>query len=96
MPYVRLPNYRNYWIEAGFADEMTAIRDAIARGEEQRVPALMSDRWLREVALYGSVGEVRDGIDAWRAAGVRTLIVVPSSTHGGQMVAFDELIRAFR
>ena len=28
--YVKLPNYQNYWIEAGFEEEMQAIRKAIA------------------------------------------------------------------
>jgi hypothetical protein len=31
-----------------------------------------------------------------RAAGVRTIILVPSSARGGQMVAFEELLAAFR
>jgi alkanesulfonate monooxygenase SsuD/methylene tetrahydromethanopterin reductase-like flavin-dependent oxidoreductase (luciferase family) len=95
-PYVRLPNYQNYWIEAGYAEEMTAIRGAIERREAERVVELMSDRWLRDVTLFGSAAEVREGIEAWRAAGVRTVIAVPSSTRGGQMVAFEELIQAFR
>src|SRR5262249_53300761 len=30
------------------------------------------------------------------AAGVNTLILVPSSAHGNQMVAFEELIAAFQ
>ena len=94
--YVRLPNYQNYWIEAGYEDEMLAIRAALARGETQRVPELMSDRWLRDVTLFGSVAEVREGVDAWLATGVRTLIVVASSTRGGQMVALEEMIQAFR
>ncbi len=94
--YVRLPNYQNYWIEAGYEEEMVAIRAALARGETQRVPELMSDRWLRDVTLFGSVAEVREGAEAWLATGVRTLIVVASSTRGGQMVALEELIRAFR
>lgn len=42
-----------------------------------------------------SIGDVREGIQAWYATGVNTLIVVPSSTRGGQMVAFQELIAAF-
>src|SRR5881296_920754 len=42
--YVKLPNYQNYWIEAGFAEEMKAIRDAIAKKEDDRIPSLMSDR----------------------------------------------------
>jgi alkanesulfonate monooxygenase SsuD/methylene tetrahydromethanopterin reductase-like flavin-dependent oxidoreductase (luciferase family) len=95
-PYVRLPNYQNYWIEAGYAEEMEAIRAALARKEDDRIPALMSDRWLRDVTLFGPAAAVREGVEAWRAAGVRTVILVPSSTRGGQMRAFEELIAAFR
>ena len=94
--YVKLPNYQNYWIEAGFEEEMEAIREAIAAGQDDKIPSLMSDRWLSEVTLYGSPSEVRDGIEAWYAAGVKTLIVVPSSAKGNQMVALQELIDLFR
>ncbi|MGH7354640.1 MAG: LLM class flavin-dependent oxidoreductase [Candidatus Rokuibacteriota bacterium] len=94
--YAKLPNYQNYWIEAGYESEMTAVRAAVARGDDDAVRAAMSDRWLRDVTLFGSAKEVRDGVEAWRAAGVKTVIVVPSSTHGGQMVAFEELILAYR
>jgi alkanesulfonate monooxygenase SsuD/methylene tetrahydromethanopterin reductase-like flavin-dependent oxidoreductase (luciferase family) len=94
--YVKLPNYQNYWIEAGFEEEMQAIRRAIADGEEDTIPSLMSDRWLSQVTLYGSPTEVREGVEAWYAAGVNTLIIVPSSTRGGQMVALQELIDLYR
>jgi alkanesulfonate monooxygenase SsuD/methylene tetrahydromethanopterin reductase-like flavin-dependent oxidoreductase (luciferase family) len=94
--YVKLPNYQNYWIEAGYAEEMEAIRASIASQQEDKIPALMSDRWLRDVTLFGSAAEVREGVEAWRATGVKTVIAVPSSTRGGQMKAFEELIAAFR
>jgi len=94
--YVKLPNYQNYWIEAGYEDEMRAVRAAAARGDDEAVRAAMSERWLSDVTLYGTAKHVRDGVDAWRAAGVKTVIVVPSSTRGGQMVAFEELIAAYR
>jgi alkanesulfonate monooxygenase SsuD/methylene tetrahydromethanopterin reductase-like flavin-dependent oxidoreductase (luciferase family) len=94
--YVRLPNYQNYWIEAGFEEEMQAIRQALANEEPDKIPALMSDRWLQQVTLYGSAAEVREGIEAWYETGITTLIVVPSSTSGGQMVAFQELIDTLR
>ena len=93
---VKLPNYQNYWIEAGFEEEMQAIRKAIAVGEEDKIPSLMSDRWLSQVTHYGSPAEVREGVEAWYAAGVTTLIIVPSSTRGGQMVALQELIDLYR
>lgn len=94
--YVALPNYRNYWIEAGYEEEMRAIEHALARGEQDRVPSLMSDRWLSDVTLFGPAKDVREGVEAWYAAGVNTPILVPSSTKGGQMKAFEELFEAFR
>jgi alkanesulfonate monooxygenase SsuD/methylene tetrahydromethanopterin reductase-like flavin-dependent oxidoreductase (luciferase family) len=94
--YVKLPNYQNYWIEAGFEEEMQAIRKAIAAGQDDKIPSLMSDRWLSQVTLYGSPTEVREGVEAWYAAGVKTLIVVPSSTKGNQMAALQELIDLYR
>jgi alkanesulfonate monooxygenase SsuD/methylene tetrahydromethanopterin reductase-like flavin-dependent oxidoreductase (luciferase family) len=94
--YVRLPNYQNYWIEAGFEEEMLAIREAIANKEDAKIPDLMSERWLQQVTLYGSVAEVREGIEAWYETGITTLIVVPSSARGGQMVAFEEIMAALR
>lgn len=93
--YLMLPNYRNYWKEAGYVEEMQRVEAAIAAGERERLPSLMSDRWLDDCTLYGSVADVRDGLDAWRAAGVTTPIVVPSSTRGGQMKAFEEVLAAF-
>lgn len=93
--YVTLPNYQNYWIEAGYEEEMRAIQAAIARREFDKIPSLMSDRWLSDTTLYGSVAEVREGVEAWYAGGVRTPILVPSSTAGGQMQAFKELLAAF-
>jgi alkanesulfonate monooxygenase SsuD/methylene tetrahydromethanopterin reductase-like flavin-dependent oxidoreductase (luciferase family) len=93
--YAGLPNYQNYWIEAGYGEEIAAVRKALAAGERDKLPSLMSDRWLADVTLYGSASEVRDGVEAWYAAGVKTPILVPSSTQGGQMQALQELLAAF-
>ena len=93
--YVMLPNYNNYWIEAGYEEEMIAIREAAKSGDRDRIASVMSDRWLRDVTVFGSATEVREGVEAWYAAGVKTPILVPSSTEGGQMRAFEELFAAF-
>jgi alkanesulfonate monooxygenase SsuD/methylene tetrahydromethanopterin reductase-like flavin-dependent oxidoreductase (luciferase family) len=93
--YVMLPNYRNYWIEAGYEEEMRAIEQAVSAGDATAIPSLMSDRWLADCTLYGSAADVREGVEAWYAAGVKTPILVPSSASGGQMKAFEELFAAF-
>ncbi|MEM9566613.1 MAG: LLM class flavin-dependent oxidoreductase, partial [Actinomycetota bacterium] len=93
--YVALPNYRNYWKEAGYEEEMTAVERALAAKDEDALNTAMSDRWLSDCTLYGSAGEVRDGVEAWFDAGVPNPILVPSSTSGGQMKAFEEIFAAF-
>jgi alkanesulfonate monooxygenase SsuD/methylene tetrahydromethanopterin reductase-like flavin-dependent oxidoreductase (luciferase family) len=91
--YVALPNYRNYWKQAGYVEEMEAIEKAFAT-DPKSVPSVMSDAWLRDCTLAGSPTEVRDGVAAWWDLGV-TPIVVMSSTSGGQMKALQELYAAY-
>ncbi len=92
--YVALPNYRNYWIDAGYEDEMHAAKAALDAGDADAVMASMSDAWIDDCTLSGPVDRVRDGVEAWFDAGV-TPIVVPSSTSGGQAKAVAELFDAF-
>ena len=90
--YAFLPNYRNYWKEAGYEQEMTDIEDALKRKDLDRVPECLSDKWLADTTLFGNATEVRDGIEAWFDSGVKTPIIVPSSASGGQMQAIDEFL----
>jgi len=93
--YAMLPNYRNYWKEAGYVEEMEAIEKALRGGERDRIPALLSDRWLADTTLFGTAAQVREGLEAWYEAGIRTPILVPSSAAGNQIKAFEELFETF-
>jgi hypothetical protein len=92
--YVRLPNYRNYWKQAGYVEEMEAVEVALERGERDTITGLMSDRWLHDCTLSGSASEVRDGFEAWADAGIEPIAVM-SSTSGGQAKAVQELFDAY-
>jgi len=93
--YTLLPNYRNYWKEAGYVEEMAGIERADAEGRQNDIPGLMSDRWLADATLFGNAAQVRDGVAAWREAGVTTPILVPSSAAGNQLKAVEEIFAAF-
>jgi alkanesulfonate monooxygenase SsuD/methylene tetrahydromethanopterin reductase-like flavin-dependent oxidoreductase (luciferase family) len=93
--YVLLPNYRNYWKEAGYVEEMAEIETAITEGRERDLPGLMSDRWLADATLFGPASAVRDGVAAWCEAGITTPILVPSSAYGNQLKAVEEIFAAF-
>jgi alkanesulfonate monooxygenase SsuD/methylene tetrahydromethanopterin reductase-like flavin-dependent oxidoreductase (luciferase family) len=93
--YALLPNYRNYWKEAGYVEEMEAIEKAVAEERMTDVPKYLTDAWLADCTLFGPASHVRDGLEAWYAAGIRTPIIVPSSAAGNQMKAFEEMFAAF-
>lgn len=93
--YALLPNYRNYWKAAGYAEEMTGVEACIWADNLEGVEACLSDRWLDDTTIAGPPARVRDEVAKWTAAGIKTPILVPSSTRGGQLQAFAELFDVF-
>jgi alkanesulfonate monooxygenase SsuD/methylene tetrahydromethanopterin reductase-like flavin-dependent oxidoreductase (luciferase family) len=93
--YAFRPNYRNYWKEAGYIEEMAAIERAIDERRNDDVPTYLIDRWLADCTLFGPPNKIREGIEAWRDAGVHTPIIVPSSAAGNQLKAFEEIFATF-
>ncbi len=93
--YLYLPNYRNYWKECGYVEEMAAVERAIAEKRTADLPKLMTDDWLADVSLFGPAARVRDELQKWYDAGVRTPVIVPSSAAGNQLRAVEEVFATF-
>jgi alkanesulfonate monooxygenase SsuD/methylene tetrahydromethanopterin reductase-like flavin-dependent oxidoreductase (luciferase family) len=93
--YALMPNYRNYWKEAGYLEEMTAIEHAVAEGRPNEIPRYLPDRWLADVTLFGPAAKIREGVEAWRAAGISTPVLVPLSADGDQKTAIRDVFGAF-
>ncbi len=93
--YALLANYRNYWKAAGYVEEMEAIEKAVAEKRMDDVPKYLTDAWLADCTLFGPAARVREGLEAWYAAGIRTPIIVPSSAAGNQMKAIEEMFATF-
>ncbi|MCC6706032.1 MAG: LLM class flavin-dependent oxidoreductase [Gammaproteobacteria bacterium] len=93
--YALLPNYRNYWREAGYASEMDAVELCIAENRLDQVGHALSDQWLDDTTIAGPPSRVREELQRWYEAGVKTPILVPSAVKGGQMQAFEELFAVF-
>jgi len=96
--YMSLPNYRNYWRQAGYAEEMDAaevILETLPKEEHaQALQTAMSDRWVRDCTASGSATSVRDQLSAWTDKGILPIAVM-SSTSGGQAKAIAELFNAY-
>ena len=85
--YAALPNYRNYWKEAGYEEEMAGR----GGGAGQSGDMDPGGSELCRIKLAGghhpvrpARRQVREGIEAWFDAGIRTPIIVPSSAVKGR------------
>ena len=74
---------------------MQGIEKAIEAKDYDQIPHFLTDKWLADTTLFGTATQVRDGVEAWFDAGIKTPILVPSSANGGQMVAFEEMFAIF-
>jgi alkanesulfonate monooxygenase SsuD/methylene tetrahydromethanopterin reductase-like flavin-dependent oxidoreductase (luciferase family) len=92
--YLTLPNYRNYWKQAGYEEEMTAVEAALAAGDRDRLADLMTGTWIDDCTISGSAHAVRDRLEQWMSLGVLPIAVM-SSTTGGQAIAIGELFAAY-
>ena len=93
--YWAMPNYRNYWKEAGYVEEMNDAEAFCAAGRAEELPQLLTDKWLADCTLYGAASRIRDGVGEWRAAGITTPVVVPLSPDGDQMTGLKAVLAAF-
>lgn len=93
--YWLMPNYRNYWKETGYADEMATAEKVVAEGRSAEMPRYLTDRWLADCTLFGPGARIREGVEAWREAGVTTPVIVPIAPDGNQKRAIEAVFRAF-
>jgi alkanesulfonate monooxygenase SsuD/methylene tetrahydromethanopterin reductase-like flavin-dependent oxidoreductase (luciferase family) len=94
--YTLLPYYRAYWKEAGYVEEMGAIETALAEGRPvEAVADYLTDSWLADCTLFGPATRIREGVEEWRAAGIRTPVLVPWSPDGDQRTAVAQVFAAF-
>jgi probable F420-dependent oxidoreductase len=95
MFYLKLPNYQNYFVEAGYEEEVAAARSAIDDGDDGAVMAAIPERMASDVALFGTKAEVLERAEAWEAAGITHLVLDCTSASGDRLGAAHEVMDAF-
>jgi hypothetical protein len=81
--------------ETGYAEEMADAEALIAAGRADEMLQRLTDRWLADCTFFGPAVHVREGVEAWRDAGITTPVVVPISPDGNQRTALDAVFKAF-
>jgi F420-dependent oxidoreductase-like protein len=67
--------YNDLFTRYGYEAEAREIQDLFLDGKQREAAAKVPDAFVDEVALVGSVEQIRDRLPAWRESGATTLLV---------------------
>jgi hypothetical protein len=86
-------NFSNQLVRRyGYEREAALIQDLYLGGRKAEAAAAVPDDLIRDTALVGPIGWVKERLGAFAAAGVTTLLVSPlAPTHAERLRAVGEL-----
>ena len=90
----RFPRYRKLMAEAGFAQEIEAVREASRRGDTEQALELVPTALIEKIALIGTPEECRQRLQLYRHAGIKLPIIWPRVTETDAKRQTMEVIRA--
>jgi F420-dependent oxidoreductase-like protein len=67
--------YNDLFTRYGYEQEAHEIQELFLGGQQREAVTKVPDRFVDEVALVGSVEQIRDRLAAWRESGATTLLV---------------------
>lgn len=89
----RFPRYRKVMEDAGYAQELEAVREAWLAGDQQRAQQLVPADLIDRMGAVGTPEEVRARIQAYRDVGVTLPIVMPNVDPDDTVAQTKELLR---
>ena len=92
--YAIVPAYNASLARQGFDEEARGIAEAWASGERDRATELFSDRMLDQLFIAGDAESCRARIEEFRAAGVKTPVIMPLSFAGSPEERAERVVKA--
>lgn len=90
--FSNLPNYRLQWRRCGFEKEMAAAEEAWKSSDRRAASSAISDEMVEQVCIYGSPGQCREQIEAFRQAGAAMPVLAVSPVNEQRLVATRKAI----
>lgn len=88
------PRYRKLMEDAGFTEELVAVRQAWQAGNHAEASKLVPDALIEKIALVGSPEKCREKLDQYRQAGITKPIISPRVSGPKAKEQAMEVIRA--
>lgn len=85
--FAQLPFYRKQWRRCGFVDEVNALQEAWKRNDRRAAAALVSDRMVDEVCVFGPPSLCREQLAAFHEAGAAMPVIAVSPVNEERLTA---------
>jgi len=85
--FAQLPFYRKQWRRCGFVDEVNALQEAWKKNDRRAAAALVSDRMIDEVCVFGPPNLCREQLAAFHEAGAAMPVIAVSPVNEDRLTA---------
>ena len=90
----RFPRYRRLMENAGFTEELQAVRRAWNEGDQEKAVGLVPAELIDKIALVGSADQCRARLEEYRRAGITQPIISPRVSGANPKAEAMQIIRA--
>ncbi|MGH7965581.1 MAG: LLM class flavin-dependent oxidoreductase [Candidatus Binatia bacterium] len=85
--FAQLPFYRKQWRRCGFVDEVNALQEAWKTNDRRAAAALVSDRMVDQVCVFGPPSLCREQLAAFHEAGTSMPVIAVSPVNEERLEA---------
>jgi alkanesulfonate monooxygenase SsuD/methylene tetrahydromethanopterin reductase-like flavin-dependent oxidoreductase (luciferase family) len=85
--FAQLPFYRMQWRRSGFVDEVNALKECWTKNDRRAAAALVSDRMVDEVCVFGPPSLCREQLGAFHEAGAAMPVLAVSPVNEERLAA---------
>ncbi len=85
--FAQLPFYRKQWRRCGFVDEVNALQEVWKKNDRRAAAALVSDRMVDEVCVFGPPSLCREQLAAFHEAGAAMPVIAVSPVNEERLAA---------
>jgi alkanesulfonate monooxygenase SsuD/methylene tetrahydromethanopterin reductase-like flavin-dependent oxidoreductase (luciferase family) len=91
--FAQLPFYRKQWRRCGFVEEVNALQDAWKKNDRRAAAALVSDRMVEQVCVFGPPSMCKEQLAAFHEAGAALPVIAVSPVNEDRLAATHKALR---
>ncbi len=91
--FAQLPFYRKQWRRCGFVDEVNGLQEAWKKNDRRAAAALVSDRMVEQVCIFGPPSLCKEQLAAFHEAGAAMPVVAVSPVNEDRLAATHKALQ---